>query len=273
MRWTWRCCARSSTAVAQVAADAPRALVLAGRPGCFSAGADLKAVPSYGPAQQREMVAGINAMALGVYELEFPVVGAITGHAIAGGLVLALCTDIRVASSAGRYGLTEVKVGVPYPQAALGVVQAELTPQAGARARAGRRADRRRECERLGVFDEVLAPEDVLDRALHVAARLAALAPEVYARTKRDLRAPALARMRAGAAGRSAAGPLGRLTALPGDVWRALQRRASTTTGIWRSVFCLIFVVGGPDLGHQRPQPCALGTRRRLRRARRSARP
>jgi enoyl-CoA hydratase len=186
-------------AVARVAADAPRALVLSGRPGCFSAGADLKAVPSYGPAQQREMVAGINAMALGVYELEFPVVGAITGHAIAGGLVLALCTDIRVASSAGRYGLTEVKVGVPYPQAALGVVGAELSPQSARVLALGGELTDAAECERLGVFDEVLAPEDVLDRALHVAARLAALAPEVYARTKRDLREPALARMRAGA--------------------------------------------------------------------------
>jgi len=72
-----------------------------GGPDCFSAGADLKAVPDYGPAQQREMVSGINAMALGVYELEFPVVGAITGHAIAGGLVLALCTE-RSASPPAR---------------------------------------------------------------------------------------------------------------------------------------------------------------------------
>jgi enoyl-CoA hydratase len=184
-------------AVAQVAAQVPRALVLSGRPGCFSAGADLKAVPTYGPAQQREMVTGINAMALGVYELEFPVVGAITGHAIAGGLVLALCTDIRVASSAGRYGLTEVKVGVPYPQAALGVVGAELTPQAARVLALGSELTDAAECERLGVFDEVLAADDVLDRSLHVAARLTALTPEVYARTKRDLRAPALARMRA----------------------------------------------------------------------------
>lgn len=186
-------------AVAQVAADAPRALVLAGRPGCFSAGADLKAVPGYGPEQQREMVDGINEMALGVYELQFPVVGAITGHAIAGGLVLALCTDIRVASSSGRYGLTEVKVGVPYPQAALGVTQAELTPQASRVLALGSELTDAGECERLGVFDEVLAPEDVFDRSLHVAARLAALAPEVYARTKRDLRAAALVRMREGA--------------------------------------------------------------------------
>jgi enoyl-CoA hydratase len=186
-------------AVKQIASEPPRALVLAGRPDCFSAGADLKAVPAYGPAQQREMVAGINAMALGVYELGFPVVGAITGHAIAGGLVLALCTDIRVASSAGRYGLTEVQVGVPYPQAALGVVRAECTPQAARVLALGSELTDAGECERLGVFDEVLAADDVLSRCLHVAGRLAALVPEVYARTKRDLRAPALAQMRAAA--------------------------------------------------------------------------
>jgi enoyl-CoA hydratase len=185
-------------AVALVASETPRALVIAGRPGCFSAGADLKAVPAYGPAEQREMVSGINAMALGTYELEFPVIGAITGHAIAGGLVLALCTDARVASSAGRYGLTEVKVGVPYPQAAIGVVRAELAPQAARVLALGSELTDAGECERLGVFDEVLAPEDVLDRSLHVAARLAALVPEVYARTKRDLRASALSQMRAG---------------------------------------------------------------------------
>ena len=96
--------------IEQVASEPPRALVLAGRDGFFSAGADLKAVPEYGPQEQRQMVVSINAMALGIYELPCPVVGAITGHAIAGGLVLALCTDIRVASSAGRYGLTAVKV-------------------------------------------------------------------------------------------------------------------------------------------------------------------
>ena len=49
---------------------------------------------------------------------------------------------------------------------------------------------------RLGVFDEVLAPEEVLARALHVARTLAALPAEVYSRTKRDLREPALGAMR-----------------------------------------------------------------------------
>lgn len=184
-------------AVARVAGEGPRALVLAGRPGCFSAGADLKAVPGYGPAEQREMVTLINAMALGGYELQFPVVGAITGHAIAGGMVLALCADIRVASAAGRYGLTEVQVGVPYPQAAIGVVRAELSPQAARLLALGSELTDARECERLGVFDEVLDGEDVLSRSLHLAERLAKLPPEVYARTKRDLRGPALEQMRA----------------------------------------------------------------------------
>ncbi len=184
-------------AMARVAGEGPRALVLAGREGCFSAGADLKAVPGYGPTEQREMVALINAMALGGYELPFPVIGAITGHAIAGGMVLALCADIRVASAGGRYGLTEVQVGVPYPQAAIGVVRAELSPQAARLLALGSELTDAAECERLGVFDEVHDAEDVLPRALHIAARLAKLPPEVYARTKRDLRGPALEQMRA----------------------------------------------------------------------------
>src|SRR5437660_4552229 len=187
-------------AVERLAHEVPRALVLAGRPGFFSAGADLKAVPGYGPEQQRAMITGINRMALGVYDLPCPVVGAITGHAIAGGLVLALCTDLRVASSAGKYGLTEVKVGVPYPQAAIGVVRAELAPQAARVLALGNELISAAECLRLGVFDEVVAPDAVLPRALERARELAAMPAEVYARTKADLRGAAIAVMRVAAA-------------------------------------------------------------------------
>jgi enoyl-CoA hydratase len=187
-------------AIDRIAGDPPRALVLAGRPGFFSAGADLKAVPGYGPEEQRQMVASINAMALGVYELPCPVVGAITGHAIAGGLVLALCTDIRIASSAGRYGLTEVKVGVPYPQAAIGVVAAELAPHAARLLALGNELTDASACLRLGVFDEIAEPGSVLPRALELAGGLTALSPQVYARTKRELRGATAARLREAAA-------------------------------------------------------------------------
>jgi enoyl-CoA hydratase len=186
-------------AVEGLAADPPAAVVLTGREGFFSAGADLKAVPGYGPDDQRRMVNGINRMALGVYGLPCPVVCAITGHAIAGGFVLAVCGDHRVASTDGRYGLTEVKVGVPYPQAAIGVVRAELTPSAARVLALGNRLVDAATCVQLGAFDEAVAPDAVLDRAIAVAAELAALPADVYARTKSELRSATIASLRAAA--------------------------------------------------------------------------
>jgi enoyl-CoA hydratase len=183
-----------------VAADPPRALVLVGREGCFSAGADLKAVPGYGPDEQRRMVEGINAMALSLYGLQCPVVGAITGHAIAGGLVLALCTDLRIASNSGRYGLTEIKVGVPYPQAAIGIVRAELAPHAARVLAFGNQLVDGAECLRLGVFDEVLDPGAVVARAFEVASELGSFDLAAYRRTKHDLRGETLERLRVAAA-------------------------------------------------------------------------
>jgi enoyl-CoA hydratase len=187
-------------AIDGLAADTPPAVVLAGRPGFFSAGLDLKAVPGYGPAEQRRLVEGINRMALGAYALPCPVVCAITGHAIAGGFVLAVCGDHRVASTEGRYGLTEVKVGVPYPQGAIGVVRAELTAGAARMLVLGNRLVDAGECVRLGAFDEALAPDAVLDRSLEVAQELAALPAEIYASTKSELRAQTLTELRAAAA-------------------------------------------------------------------------
>jgi enoyl-CoA hydratase len=186
-------------AIEGLAAEPPAALVLAGRPGFFSAGLDLKAVPGYGPPEQRRLVDGINRMAIGVYGLPCPVVCAITGHAIAGGFVLAVCGDHRIASTEGRYGLTEVKVGVPYPQGAIGVVRAELTAPAARLLVLGNRLVDAGECVRLGAFDEALAPDAVVDRALEVARELAELPAEVYARTKAELRGAILTDLRADA--------------------------------------------------------------------------
>jgi enoyl-CoA hydratase len=178
-------------------ADPPAALVLAGRPGFFSAGLDLKAIPGYGPDEYRRLVAGVNEMALGVYALPCPVVCAITGHAIAGGFVLAMCGDQRIAAAGGRYGLTEAKVGVPFPQAAIGVVRAELSGSAVRALALSARLVDAETCRRLGAFDEVVAPDAVLDRSLEVARELAALDRDTYALTKRQLRGATVERLRA----------------------------------------------------------------------------
>jgi enoyl-CoA hydratase len=183
----------------QVAQNPPRALVVTGRDGFFSAGADLKAIPDHGPREQRAMVNGINRMAIAAYGLSCPAVAAVTGHAIAGGMVLALCFDIRIASDAGRYGLTEVRVGVPYPQAAIGVTRAELAPHAARRLALGSTLTDAAECLQLGVFDEIHAADQVIPRAIEVAEELAAMPGDVYTRTKLDLRRAALAAMRDGA--------------------------------------------------------------------------
>jgi enoyl-CoA hydratase len=104
-----------------------------------------------------------------------------------------------VASSEGSYGLTEVKVGVPYPQAAIGVVEAELPAPAARLLAFGNALHDAQTCLRLGVFDEVVAPDGVLPRALEIAGELAAMPGEVYGRTKRDLRGATIERLRAAA--------------------------------------------------------------------------
>jgi enoyl-CoA hydratase len=190
-------------ATEELAAAEPGAVVLTGRPGFFSAGADLKVVPTLDADGQRAMVDGINRLCMAWYGLPRPVVCAVNGHAIAGGLVFALCADYRVAAADGRYGLTELRAGVPYPTMAIAVVAAELS--APAARRLVLRADLvdAADLRELGAFDEVVPNDEVLDRALVVARELGALPSSAYAATKRRLRAPTLAlaaRLQAGEA-------------------------------------------------------------------------
>jgi enoyl-CoA hydratase len=185
-----------ATALEQLAAHPPQAIVLTGRDPFFSGGADLKVLPGYGPTQRHQFVQGFNRMVIAAYGMPCPLIGAITGHAIAGGLVFALCCDVRIASLAGRYGLTEVKVGVPYPQAAIIAVGAELAPHAARRLALGNALTDANDCVALGVFDEAVQPEKVITRTWEVAAELAAMPGNVYTRTKRDLRNTALTQMR-----------------------------------------------------------------------------
>lgn len=171
-----------------------RALVLSGAGKCFSAGVDLKVVPTYGPAEQRAMVEGINGLAARLYSLPIPVVAAVNGHAIAGGLVVALASDYRVGVESGaRIGLTEGRAGIPFPAVAMTVVRAELAPPVARRLVLVARNVSPAEALRDGVLDELQPAGAVLARARAVAADLATIPRDAYARIKRQLRAPALA--------------------------------------------------------------------------------
>jgi enoyl-CoA hydratase len=140
------------------------------------------------------MARGSNALFAEWYALPVPLVCAVNGHAVAGGLVLALCGDHRVGGKSGRFGLTEVKVGIPYPPSAMAVVQAELTPAVARKlVLRGELLDSRVMLE-LNVFDEVVDDDQVLGRALTVADELAAHPAKSYEIIKRSLRREALKR-------------------------------------------------------------------------------
>jgi enoyl-CoA hydratase len=185
---------REGRACADELATAPcAAVVLTGRDRFFSAGMDLKDTPQLDREGQREAVAGINALCAAWYAFPRPVVAAVNGHAIAGGLILALCADYRVGSAdGGRFGLTELKVGFPYPAVALAVVRAELTAAAARRLVLRSDLIDAVQAAELGLLDE-LVDGDPLPRALALARELAALPAGAYEETKRRLRAETIA--------------------------------------------------------------------------------
>ena len=86
---------------------------------------------------------------------------------------------------------------MPYPQAAIGVVRAELPPQAGRRLALSNRLIDGFEALRLGLIDEALPADAVLPRAMELAAEMAAFPTDVYAVTKFELRNRTLGAMKA----------------------------------------------------------------------------
>jgi enoyl-CoA hydratase len=169
----------------------PGAVVITGREGFFSAGVDLKVAPTLDADGQRRLVDGINRLFGGWYGFPRPLVCAVNGHAIAGGLILALCGDHRVGGHHGRLGVTELRAGLPYPAAAILVVKSELTPAVARRLVLGAGLVEPAQALELGLVDEL--HDAPLDRALEVATELAALPRQTYSQVKRQLRAEALA--------------------------------------------------------------------------------
>ena len=184
------------TALDATMQDPPEAIVVTGTGSFFSGGLDLKAVPSYSPEQQRAFLTVLNRAAGKLYACPIPVVGGINGHAIAGGFVFALATDYRVGpTGAAQFGLTEARVGIPFPAAAMAIVQAELAPQDVRYTILYARRFGSEEARLRGVLDELQPPADVLERALEVARDMASTPVDGYQRIKRQVRQAAIARI------------------------------------------------------------------------------
>jgi enoyl-CoA hydratase len=163
-----------TNAVAQTIEQRAPAIVLTGQGSCFSAGIDTKLTGTATREEQVASILAINAMVHTIYSAPIPVVAAINGHALGGGLVIALACDLRVASrGAHKLGLNEVAAGVPFPAGPLRVVSAELDPSVLRDLCLTGRIVEPHEARELRVLDELLEPAELLTRAFELARQLA----------------------------------------------------------------------------------------------------
>ncbi|MCY4630358.1 MAG: crotonase/enoyl-CoA hydratase family protein [bacterium] len=104
-----------------------RAVVLAGRPGVFSAGLDLNTL-QIGDPDGLKLIHKATDVCLRLLEFPQPVVAACTGHAVALGAGLLLCCDIRICAAGDfKIGFNEVSIGIPMPELMVGLARERLS--------------------------------------------------------------------------------------------------------------------------------------------------
>lgn len=175
------------------ALDDAAVVVLAGRPGVFSAGFDLPVIRAGGPAATSMLRAGFD-LAERVLSYPRPVVIACTGHAIAMGVFLLLSGDYRV-GAAGPYKITanEVAIGLTMPRAAVEICRQRLTPAHFNRATTLAEPFEPDSAVDAGFLDRACEPADFWDAVHGIAGELAKLDADAHNATKLRARKAALA--------------------------------------------------------------------------------
>ena len=140
-----------------------RVVVLAGAGGrAFVGGADLAEMATLEPASARCFITRLHGVCERIRALPVPVVARIEGYCLGAGLELAACCDLRLASTEARFGMPEVRVGIP------SVIEAALLPRLIGIGRAqdlvltGRTLEAR-EAHRIGLVDGLAADSAALD--------------------------------------------------------------------------------------------------------------
>ncbi|MCQ4153700.1 MAG: enoyl-CoA hydratase/isomerase family protein [Archaeoglobi archaeon] len=150
-----------------------RVLIITGSGRAFAAGADINELV------KRDPIMAIEASKLGtelfarIEELEIPVIAAINGLALGGGLELAMACDIRIASNKAKFGQPEINIGI-FPGGGgtqrlprlVGMGMAKKMVLTGEMISA-------EEAYRIGLVEEIVEPEKLMDRAKEIAAKIA----------------------------------------------------------------------------------------------------
>ena len=128
-----------------------------------------------------------NRMCQRLFTLPKPTVAAITGHAVAGGCILALCCDYRfIADGKKLMGLNEIKLGVPVPYLADCVLRDIVGTRYARDMLDTGEFHMPADSLRMGPVDEVLSLGDVMAKAIEKARRLGASLSEAFALIKQN---------------------------------------------------------------------------------------
>jgi len=157
--------------------ESVRSVVITGAGRGFSAGADVKEWGSGASEADDEPEAGWIDLAHGlimkIYRLPKPVVAAVNGVAVGAGCDIALASDLRVASTAARFGQAYIKLGY-CPDAGGSFLLPRLIGEARAMEMiyTGRIIEAG-EADRIGLLNRLVEPEELMPTALELAGRLA----------------------------------------------------------------------------------------------------
>lgn len=168
-----------------------KAVVMAGRPGKFTAGFDLKVMQS-GPEAARDLFRAGMDLFVRLYEFPIPVVAACTGHAFAAGAIWLMSCDVRIgADTPTKIGLNETAIGMVLPTSVVTLARDRLSPRHVHSSVLLARLYSPAEAVDVGYLDWVV-PEDELEHAaMSEAAGLAeGLVLKAFAGTRRVIRGP-----------------------------------------------------------------------------------
>lgn len=176
-------------AIEKAPGEGARALVISGAPGMFTAGLDLPMLLSLDRAGVeglwRELYALMKALAMS----PVPICAALTGHASAGGTVIALFCDRRVAARGDfKLGLSEVQVGIPVPPVILKALQRQVGMRVAERLAVAGAILSPHDALAAGLVDELATPDAVVESALAWCRSLLALPQEAMLKTRRRAR-------------------------------------------------------------------------------------
>lgn len=168
-----------------------RALVVTGSGRFFSAGLDLKEMAT-GGAQALATLGGGKDGIYRLWRVGKPTIAMVGGHALAGGAILMLACDFRVAARGPcKIGVTETALGLPLPNGAFQIARHALVGRDVRRVLLEARSYDPEGALAVGLVDELADPEQLLARCLELAAELGKHPSAAYGYQKYKLQAEA----------------------------------------------------------------------------------